>query len=87
MEYTKKPYIKMIKTFNEKEFKQKLELLRDHQDVLSLNYDNGWTQIEFVGMDEETKEEIEEIIWFEWDAECFASSSNMWDLMSMAGIV
>jgi len=33
------------------------------------------------------KEKIEEVDWFEWENECFVKSSDMCELMSMAGIL
>ena len=77
----------MIESFNKKSFSEKLEIFRDNKDVVKLEYDNGWTWVEFVDMPEEIKEEIEGENWFNWDGEAFTDSSAMYDLMTMAGII
>lgn len=87
MKYSKQQCIDMIRSFNKKTFPEKLITLRDNKETIKLEYDCGWSWIEFIGMDEYMTDEIQNEEWFEWDNECFRDSSDQWDLMLMAGIV
>lgn len=86
MEYTKEQYIESIKAFNKKDLEGKLQTIKN-SDILQLGFDNGWSWVEIVGISEELKEEIEEVEWFDWDAEFYSSSKGLWILFDMAGIV
>lgn len=86
MDYTKEQYIQAINAFNKKNLEGKLQTIKN-SDILQLGFDNGWSWIEIVGISEELKEEIEEVAWFDWDAEFFNSSSGLYILLNMAGLV
>lgn len=88
MKYTKQQALIMIKRFNKKDFNGKLDIIKNHKDVIELEYDNGWCLIHF--SDYENKDLEDELrddicLWFDFEGEALVNNEHK--LLRYCGIL